>query len=132
MILLELLMIFEICLLNQFDVPAYPHTRISAYPHIRVPAYPHTRISAYPHTRISAYPHTRISAYPHIRIPAYPRTRVFHQTNNLHCATKIEPPWLTVAQMIKACIVIGLQRCTVADYGSKLLYLVTISQFYAR
>ena len=52
--------------------------------------------------------------------------------NNLHCATKIEPPWLTVAQVIKACIVIGLQRSTVADYGSKLLYLVTISQFYAR
>ena len=52
--------------------------------------------------------------------------------NNLHCATKIEPPWLTVAQVIKACIVIGLQRCTVADYGSKLLYLVTISQLYAR
>ena len=52
--------------------------------------------------------------------------------NNLHCATKIEPPWLTVAQVIKACIVIGLQRCTVADCGSKLLYLVTISQFYAR
>ena len=52
--------------------------------------------------------------------------------NNLHCATKIEPPWLTVAQVIKACIVIGLQRCTVAYYGSQLLYLVTISQFYAR
>ena len=52
--------------------------------------------------------------------------------DNLHCATKIEPPWLTVAQVIKACIVIGLQRCTVADYGSKFLYLVTISQFYAR
>ena len=27
-------------MLNQFDVPAYPHTRISAYPHIRIPAYP--------------------------------------------------------------------------------------------
>ena len=52
--------------------------------------------------------------------------------NNLHCATKIEPPWLTMAEVIKACIVIGLQRCTVADYGSKLLYLVTILQFYAR
>ena len=37
-----------------------------------------------------------------------------------------------MAQVIDACIVIGLQRCTVADYGSKLLYLVTISQFYAR
>ena len=34
-------------------------------------------------------------------------------------------------QVIEACIVIGLQRCTVADYGSKLLYLVTILQFYA-
>ena len=50
-------------MLIQFDVPAYPHTRISAYPHIRIPAYPHTRISAYPHTRISAYPHIRIPAF---------------------------------------------------------------------
>ena len=52
--------------------------------------------------------------------------------DNLHCAAKIELPWLTVAQAIKTCIVIGLQRCTVAGYGSKFLYLVTISQFYAR
>ena len=42
--------------------------------------------------------------------------------DNLHSATKIEPLWLTVAQVIEACIVIGLQRCTVADHGSKLLY----------
>ena len=34
-----------------------------------------------------------------------------------------------MAQVNKACIVIGLQRCTVADYGSKLLYLVTAGKF---